>query len=99
MTDVRCSRCGLLMVGLRDIIQAGHGDRYQVFMLSRDTQIYPWINTICENWSKKEREVCVYSSLTHIMDPNITFWFCFASSWSVLTVAIPGTPQGMRYQL
>ncbi|XP_010434861.1 PREDICTED: uncharacterized protein LOC104718749 [Camelina sativa] len=30
MTDARCSRCNQLTVGLRDIIQAGHGDRYQL---------------------------------------------------------------------
>lgn len=31
MTDARCSRCSEFKVGVRDIIQAGHGDRYQVF--------------------------------------------------------------------
>ncbi|KAH9686381.1 Bromo-adjacent (BAH) domain-containing protein [Citrus sinensis] len=31
MTDARCSRCNECKVGLRDIIQAGLGDRYQVF--------------------------------------------------------------------
>ncbi|XP_013698161.2 uncharacterized protein LOC106402064 isoform X2 [Brassica napus] len=30
MTDARCSRCSQIKVGLRDIIQAGHGDRYQL---------------------------------------------------------------------
>ncbi|CAN8246449.1 unnamed protein product [Cochlearia groenlandica] len=30
MTDARCSRCSQINVGLRDIIQAGHGDRYQL---------------------------------------------------------------------
>ncbi|XP_022737039.1 uncharacterized protein LOC111289940 isoform X1 [Durio zibethinus] len=30
MTDARCSRCMESKVGLRDIIQAGHGDRYKV---------------------------------------------------------------------
>ncbi|CAH8272984.1 unnamed protein product [Arabidopsis lyrata] len=30
MTSVRCSRCNQLKVGLRDVIQAGHGDRYQL---------------------------------------------------------------------
>ncbi|KAF5730001.1 hypothetical protein HS088_TW20G00371 [Tripterygium wilfordii] len=30
MTDARCSRCNEFKVGLRDIIQAGHGDRYQL---------------------------------------------------------------------
>ncbi|KAJ7952307.1 bromo-adjacent-likey (BAH) domain-containing protein [Quillaja saponaria] len=30
MTDARCSRCMEFKVGLRDIIQAGHGDRYQL---------------------------------------------------------------------
>ncbi|KAJ0243167.1 Bromo-adjacent y [Hirschfeldia incana] len=30
MTDARCSRCSEIKVGLRDIIQAGHGDRYQL---------------------------------------------------------------------
>ncbi|KAL1214815.1 ASI1-immunoprecipitated protein 3 [Cardamine amara subsp. amara] len=30
MTDAKCSRCSLQTVGLRDIIQAGHGDRYQL---------------------------------------------------------------------
>ncbi|XP_038725677.1 protein IWS1 homolog [Tripterygium wilfordii] len=30
MTDARCSRCSEFKVGLRDIIQAGHGDRYQL---------------------------------------------------------------------
>ncbi|KAG2330359.1 hypothetical protein Bca4012_020050 [Brassica carinata] len=30
MTDVRCSRCSEIKVGLKDIIQAGHGDRYQL---------------------------------------------------------------------
>ncbi|OMO79516.1 hypothetical protein CCACVL1_13611 [Corchorus capsularis] len=30
MTDARCSRCSELKVGVRDIIQAGHGDRYQL---------------------------------------------------------------------
>ncbi|KAJ4712068.1 bromo-adjacent-likey (BAH) domain-containing protein [Melia azedarach] len=30
MTDARCSRCNESKVGLRDIIQAGHGDRYQL---------------------------------------------------------------------
>ncbi|KFK37003.1 hypothetical protein AALP_AA4G199800 [Arabis alpina] len=29
MTDARCSRCSQIKVGLRDIILAGHGDRYQ----------------------------------------------------------------------
>ncbi|KAE8694586.1 Mitochondrial substrate carrier family protein isoform 1 [Hibiscus syriacus] len=29
-TDARCSRCMEFKVGLRDIIQAGHGDRYQL---------------------------------------------------------------------
>ncbi|KAL3609905.1 hypothetical protein D5086_000925 [Populus alba] len=29
MTDARCSRCSEFKVGLRDIIQAGHGARYQ----------------------------------------------------------------------
>ncbi|KAI3422734.1 uncharacterized protein J3R85_011819 [Psidium guajava] len=29
MTDARCSRCSEFKVGVRDIIQAGHGDRYQ----------------------------------------------------------------------
>jgi hypothetical protein len=38
MTSVRCSRCSQLTVGLRDIIQAGHGDRYQVCMLFLNTQ-------------------------------------------------------------
>lgn len=32
MTDARCSRCSGL-AGVRDIIHAGHGDRYQVIML------------------------------------------------------------------
>ncbi|GMI76333.1 BAH domain-containing transcriptional regulator 1, ASI1-Immunoprecipitated Protein 3 [Hibiscus trionum] len=30
MTDARCSRCMEFKVGVRDIIQAGHGDRYQL---------------------------------------------------------------------
>ncbi|CAN1778068.1 Chromatin remodeling protein EBS [Linum perenne] len=30
MTDARCSRCNEFKVGVRDIIQAGHGDRYQL---------------------------------------------------------------------
>ncbi|KAG2331512.1 hypothetical protein Bca52824_002692 [Brassica carinata] len=30
MTDARCSRCREIKVGLRDIIQAGHGDRYEL---------------------------------------------------------------------
>ncbi|KAG5383994.1 hypothetical protein IGI04_035464 [Brassica rapa subsp. trilocularis] len=30
MTDVRCSRCSHIKVGLRDIVQAGHRDRYQL---------------------------------------------------------------------
>ncbi|KAF8095729.1 hypothetical protein N665_0324s0025 [Sinapis alba] len=30
MTDARCSRCSEIKVGLRDIIQAGHGDRYEL---------------------------------------------------------------------
>ncbi|KAF3448565.1 hypothetical protein FNV43_RR09278 [Rhamnella rubrinervis] len=30
MTDARCSRCSEFKVGLRDVIQAGHGDRYQL---------------------------------------------------------------------
>ena len=30
MTDARCSRCSEFKVGVRDIIQAGHGERYQV---------------------------------------------------------------------
>ncbi|XVF52899.1 hypothetical protein PTKIN_Ptkin05aG0055400 [Pterospermum kingtungense] len=30
MTDARCLRCMEFKVGLRDIIQAGHGDRYQL---------------------------------------------------------------------
>ncbi|KAJ4834434.1 hypothetical protein Tsubulata_025644 [Turnera subulata] len=30
MTDARCSRCNEFKVGVRDIIQAGHGARYQV---------------------------------------------------------------------
>ncbi|KAF9689339.1 hypothetical protein SADUNF_Sadunf01G0082000 [Salix dunnii] len=30
MTDARCSRCSEFKVGLRDIIQAGHGARYQL---------------------------------------------------------------------
>ncbi|CAL1375344.1 unnamed protein product [Linum trigynum] len=30
MTDARCGRCNESKVGLRDIIQAGHGDRYQL---------------------------------------------------------------------
>ncbi|KFK31915.1 hypothetical protein AALP_AA6G175400 [Arabis alpina] len=30
MTDARCSRCSQIKVGLIDIIQAGHGDRYQL---------------------------------------------------------------------
>ncbi|XP_044486694.1 glutactin-like isoform X2 [Mangifera indica] len=30
MTDARCSRCNELKVGVRDIIQAGHGDRYKL---------------------------------------------------------------------
>ncbi|KAE8727727.1 hypothetical protein F3Y22_tig00005406pilonHSYRG00496 [Hibiscus syriacus] len=30
MTDAQCSRCMEFKVGLRDIIQAGHGDRYQL---------------------------------------------------------------------
>lgn len=30
MTDARCPRCSEIKVGLRDIIQAGHGDRYEV---------------------------------------------------------------------
>ncbi|XP_010540863.1 PREDICTED: uncharacterized protein LOC104814493 [Tarenaya hassleriana] len=30
MTDARCSRCSQFKVGLRDIIQAGHADRYQL---------------------------------------------------------------------
>ncbi|KAJ0240900.1 Bromo adjacent homology (BAH) domain-containing protein [Hirschfeldia incana] len=30
MTDVRCSRCSEIKVGLKDIIQAGNGDRYQM---------------------------------------------------------------------
>ena len=32
MTDVRCSRCSHIKVGLRDIVQAGHRDRYQVLL-------------------------------------------------------------------
>ncbi|KAI9075168.1 hypothetical protein K1719_042899 [Acacia pycnantha] len=30
MTDARCSRCTECKVGVRDIIHAGHGDRYQL---------------------------------------------------------------------
>ncbi|KAF8087902.1 hypothetical protein N665_0562s0003 [Sinapis alba] len=30
MTDARCSRCSEIKVGLRDIIQAEHGDRYEL---------------------------------------------------------------------
>ncbi|XP_043810047.1 uncharacterized protein LOC110604214 isoform X2 [Manihot esculenta] len=30
MTDACCSRCNEFKVGVRDIIQAGHGDRYQL---------------------------------------------------------------------
>ncbi|KAL6280391.1 hypothetical protein ACE6H2_017272 [Prunus campanulata] len=30
MTDARCSRCSEFKVGVRDIIQAGHGARYQL---------------------------------------------------------------------
>ncbi|KAF8099411.1 hypothetical protein N665_0244s0013 [Sinapis alba] len=30
MTDVRCSRCSQIKVGLKGIIQAGNGDRYQL---------------------------------------------------------------------
>ncbi|CAL1401076.1 unnamed protein product [Linum trigynum] len=30
MTDARCGRCNESKVGIRDIIQAGHGDRYQL---------------------------------------------------------------------
>lgn len=30
MTDARCSRCSESKVGVRDIIQAGHGERYQL---------------------------------------------------------------------
>ncbi|PON62872.1 Transcription elongation factor [Parasponia andersonii] len=30
MTDARCTRCSELKVGLREIIQAGHGERYQL---------------------------------------------------------------------
>ncbi|KAJ8764798.1 hypothetical protein K2173_010263 [Erythroxylum novogranatense] len=30
MTDARCTRCNEFKVGVRDIIQAGHGDRYQL---------------------------------------------------------------------
>ncbi|KAL3833490.1 hypothetical protein ACJIZ3_008226 [Penstemon smallii] len=30
MTDARCKRCSEKQVGVRDIIQAGHGDRYQL---------------------------------------------------------------------
>lgn len=32
MTDARCKRCQEKKVGVVDIIQAGHGDRYQVFV-------------------------------------------------------------------
>ena len=39
MTDARCSRCSQIKVGLRDIIQAGHGDRYQVLMLFHITSV------------------------------------------------------------
>ncbi|WZY77659.1 hypothetical protein YC2023_024043 [Brassica napus] len=39
MTDARCSRCSQIKVGLRDIIQAGHGDRYQVLMLFHITSL------------------------------------------------------------
>ncbi|GAB2209742.1 hypothetical protein Droror1_Dr00026965 [Drosera rotundifolia] len=34
ITDARCKRCGERNVGLREIIQAGHGDRYQLECLS-----------------------------------------------------------------
>lgn len=34
MTDALCTRCNVRKVGLVDIIQAGHGDRYQVSMIS-----------------------------------------------------------------
>lgn len=30
MTDARCSRCSEFKVGVRDIIQAGHGERYKL---------------------------------------------------------------------
>lgn len=33
MTDVRCSRCSQIKVGLTGIFLAGHGDRYQVLLL------------------------------------------------------------------
>lgn len=36
MTDARCSRCTECKVGVREIIQTGHGERYKVpFFLSR----------------------------------------------------------------
>lgn len=34
MTDARCTRCSEKQVGLIDIFQAGHGDRYQVLKLA-----------------------------------------------------------------
>ncbi|CAH8383339.1 unnamed protein product [Eruca vesicaria subsp. sativa] len=30
MSNVRCSRCSQIKIGLRDIFQTGHGDRYQL---------------------------------------------------------------------
>jgi hypothetical protein len=39
MTDARCSRCTEFKVGLREIIHAGHGDRYQVCIFSPEFQM------------------------------------------------------------
>lgn len=44
MTDARCKRCNEKQVGLTEIIQAGHGDRYHVCTFS-----FLFFNVLNEN--------------------------------------------------
>lgn len=65
MTDARCSRCSEFKVGVRDIIQAGHGERYQVHVFSflflnpLKTNLHPsnisFVARIIVIWTKRDR--------------------------------------------
>ncbi|PON75535.1 hypothetical protein PanWU01x14_041600 [Parasponia andersonii] len=45
MTDARCTRCSEFKVGLREIIQAGHGERCQLDCTACD---HSWYASRCD---------------------------------------------------
>ena len=90
MTDARCQRCMEFKVGLRDIIHAGHGDRYQVCIFSTSVQNSKIVSCNFIAWFD-----CCYLPFQLECGACGNSWFASRDEASLLTIEAPDSKKSV----